>query len=448
MRQRPSDEDPLGPQGPRDARGIHRSHRPARSRPRSGMTLREPYGVIARDRPVQHADRDGEQQGRRTRSPRATPSWSSRPSRPASAILRFAELVNEVLPPGTVNIVSGLGDVGDALVRHVDVAKVTMTGSSATAKLIQAAGAETLTPAIFELGGKSPNIVLDDADLDIAAIGLTLRVDLRLQRRPGVRRRFADPRAAPGVRGGARADRGDREVDRGRRPDRPGHHDGPADLAAAVRQGRRVHRGRQAGDRAALRRPPRRRARARPARRLLGRADAVPRQGQLAAHLPGGDLRPGRRRHPVRHRRRGDRAGQRQPLRPRLGRVEHGHDPGPPLHPRDPVGQRLGEHVPADPPRDPLRRDQGERLRPRRSRRVQPREGRGDRAPVGRSRRARRRSTASSTDGPACSWCKASRSVRPLILLDVDGVLNISQPVPGDGCSARCCSWPVAAARR
>ena len=60
------------------------------------------------------------------------------------------------------------------MVRHVDVAKVTMTGSSATAKLIQAAGADTLTPSIFELGGKSPNIVLDDADLDSAAVGLTL----------------------------------------------------------------------------------------------------------------------------------------------------------------------------------------------------------------------------------------------------------------------------------
>ena len=68
---------------------------------------------------------------------------------------------------------SGLGDVGDAMVRNVDVSKVTMTGSSPTARLIQAAGAETLTPAVFELGGKSPNIVLDDADLNSAVMGLT-----------------------------------------------------------------------------------------------------------------------------------------------------------------------------------------------------------------------------------------------------------------------------------
>jgi aldehyde dehydrogenase (NAD+) len=73
-----------------------------------------------------------------------------------------------------VNIVAGLGDVGDALVRHEDVARVTMTGSSSTAKLIQRAAADTLTPSIFELGGKSPNIVFADADLDAAAVGVTI----------------------------------------------------------------------------------------------------------------------------------------------------------------------------------------------------------------------------------------------------------------------------------
>jgi aldehyde dehydrogenase (NAD+) len=73
-----------------------------------------------------------------------------------------------------VNVVSGLGDVGDAIVRHHLVEKVTMTGSAATAKLIQRSAAETLTPSIFELGGKSPNIVFADADLDAAAFGVTI----------------------------------------------------------------------------------------------------------------------------------------------------------------------------------------------------------------------------------------------------------------------------------
>jgi aldehyde dehydrogenase (NAD+) len=137
-----------------------------------GMTLREPYGVVAAivpfNMPIAMAS------NKMGAALAAGNTVVIKPPEQASVgILRFAELVNEILPPGTVNIVSGLGDVGADLVSHVDVAKVTMTGSSPTAKLIQAAGAETLKPAVFELGGKSPNIVLDDADLDIALSGLT-----------------------------------------------------------------------------------------------------------------------------------------------------------------------------------------------------------------------------------------------------------------------------------
>jgi aldehyde dehydrogenase (NAD+) len=137
-----------------------------------GMTIREPYGVIAAIVPYNMPV--AMMSSKVGCALAAGNTVVVKPPEQASVgILRFGELVNEVLPPGVLNIVSGLGDVGDAMVRHVDVAKVTMTGSSPTAKLIQAAGAETLTPAIFELGGKSPNIVLDDADLDITANGLT-----------------------------------------------------------------------------------------------------------------------------------------------------------------------------------------------------------------------------------------------------------------------------------
>jgi aldehyde dehydrogenase (NAD+) len=137
-----------------------------------GITLRQPYGVVACIVPF---NMPLAMLGNKVASALAAGNTVvvKPPEQAASACLRFGEIVNEVLPAGTVNIVSGLGDVGDAMVRHVDVAKVSMTGSSATAKLIQKAGADTLTPAIFELGGKSPNIVFDDADLDAAAIGLT-----------------------------------------------------------------------------------------------------------------------------------------------------------------------------------------------------------------------------------------------------------------------------------
>jgi aldehyde dehydrogenase (NAD+) len=138
-----------------------------------GMTLREPYGVIACIVPFNMpvamlSNKVG------TALAAGNTVVVKPPEQASAACLRLAELLGEVLPPGVVNVVAGLGVVGDAMVRHDDVAKVTMTGSSPTAKLIQKAGAETLTPAVFELGGKSPNIVLDDADLDAAAIGLTL----------------------------------------------------------------------------------------------------------------------------------------------------------------------------------------------------------------------------------------------------------------------------------
>jgi aldehyde dehydrogenase (NAD+) len=96
------------------------------------------------------------------------------PEQASVATLRAAELLASVLPPGVFNVVSGLGaDVGEPLVRHREVRKVTMTGSTATARKIQRAGADTLTPAVFELGGKSPNIVFADADLDRATVGVT-----------------------------------------------------------------------------------------------------------------------------------------------------------------------------------------------------------------------------------------------------------------------------------
>jgi acyl-CoA reductase-like NAD-dependent aldehyde dehydrogenase len=93
----------------------------------------------------------------------------------ACSCLALAPLFEEAgFPPGVVNIVSGLGEeAGDALVRHPDVGRVTFTGSTETARTISAAAAGTLKQLAFELGGKSPNIVFADADLDAAAIGVS-----------------------------------------------------------------------------------------------------------------------------------------------------------------------------------------------------------------------------------------------------------------------------------
>ncbi len=74
------------------------------------------------------------------------------------------------LPRGVINVVVGSGaEAGDALTRHPDVAKVTFTGSTAVGKAILRAGAETLKRITLELGGKSPTILMPDADFAAAA---------------------------------------------------------------------------------------------------------------------------------------------------------------------------------------------------------------------------------------------------------------------------------------
>jgi hypothetical protein len=90
---------------------------------------------------------------------------------PLSA-LRLGELMQEAgLPAGVVNIVTGFGDAGAALAAHDDVDKVAFTGSTEVGKLIVQAAAGNLKKVSLELGGKSPNVVYSDADLDGAIAG-------------------------------------------------------------------------------------------------------------------------------------------------------------------------------------------------------------------------------------------------------------------------------------
>ncbi|HKQ87718.1 MAG TPA: aldehyde dehydrogenase family protein [Candidatus Acidoferrales bacterium] len=91
---------------------------------------------------------------------------------PLSA-LRLGELIQEAgIPDGVVNIVTGLGEAAGApLAAHPDVDKVAFTGSTEVGRLILQAAAGNLKKVSLELGGKSPNVVLDDADLDAAVAG-------------------------------------------------------------------------------------------------------------------------------------------------------------------------------------------------------------------------------------------------------------------------------------
>ncbi len=87
--------------------------------------------------------------------------------------LAFAELCQEAgLPAGVVNIVTGDGSTGEALVKHSDVDKIAFTGSTEVGRAIRSATPATHKRLSLELGGKSPFIIFDDADLDSAVEGL------------------------------------------------------------------------------------------------------------------------------------------------------------------------------------------------------------------------------------------------------------------------------------
>ena len=87
--------------------------------------------------------------------------------------LRFAELVQEAgLPPGVINIVTGAGETGSALVAHPGIAKIAFTGSTDVGRILRRQTAGTGKKLTLELGGKSPYMIFEDADLDSAVEGL------------------------------------------------------------------------------------------------------------------------------------------------------------------------------------------------------------------------------------------------------------------------------------
>jgi len=87
--------------------------------------------------------------------------------------LKLAEIIQEAdLPPGVVNIITGAGATGAAMVDHPDINKIAFTGSTDVGKIIQRAIAGTNKKATLELGGKAANIIFDDAALDQAVEGV------------------------------------------------------------------------------------------------------------------------------------------------------------------------------------------------------------------------------------------------------------------------------------
>jgi aldehyde dehydrogenase (NAD+) len=91
---------------------------------------------------------------------------------PLTALL-LAEIIQEAdLPPGVVNIITGAGATGAAIVNHPDINKIAFTGSTEVGKIIQRAIAGTGKKATLELGGKAANIIFDDAPIDQAVEGV------------------------------------------------------------------------------------------------------------------------------------------------------------------------------------------------------------------------------------------------------------------------------------
>lgn len=140
------------------------------------LVLREPIGVVGQIIPWNF--------------PFLMAAWKLAPAiatgntiviKPASdtslSILRFAELIQDVLPKGVLNVVTGKGSKsGEYLQKHKGLDKLAFTGSTEVGRKIGISAAENLIPSTLELGGKSANIVFDDANLDKAIDGALLGI--------------------------------------------------------------------------------------------------------------------------------------------------------------------------------------------------------------------------------------------------------------------------------
>ncbi len=140
-------------------------------------TVREPYGVVAIIIPW-----NGPLVSAAMKVAPALAAGNTVVLKPSElgplATLRFAELCLEAgLPPGVLNVVPGGPTGGAALVSNPDVDKISFTGGGPTARKILSAAAETLTPVVLELGGKSANVIFGDAELD-KAVGIGVQAGI------------------------------------------------------------------------------------------------------------------------------------------------------------------------------------------------------------------------------------------------------------------------------
>lgn len=140
----------------------------------TSQTMRQPYGVMAVQVPWNNPLGVFVQEASLALA--AGNAVVVKPSEFAPcSVLALAEVIADSdIPPGIINIVSGMGPVtGAALCEHPLIRKIIFTGGGTAAKIIARGAAERMVPMVLELGGKSPQLVFDDANLDKAAQGIT-----------------------------------------------------------------------------------------------------------------------------------------------------------------------------------------------------------------------------------------------------------------------------------
>ena len=287
-----------------------------------------------------------------------------KPSEHASVTtLEFGKLMEQAgFPPGVFNVVTGDARTGAALAGAEGLDKISFTGSGVAGRAISVAAGRTLTPVIMELGGKSPNIIFADCELDKAIIGAfsgifgatgqTCVAGSRLLVQRGVYDEVVErlTKRAPGIRLGNPLDP---KTEMGTAANEPQFDRIMGFIDSAKREGARLVAG---GDRATG--------------SDLGQGLFV--QPTIFADVRN-DMRLAQEEIfgpvlaiiPFETEDEADRDRQRYPLRPRCRHLDQRRQPGSPGIPRPECGSDMGQHVSSSGCPDSVRRRQGERLRAR-----------------------------------------------------------------------------------
>lgn len=144
------------------------------------FTRREPYGVVAKINPFNHPFRFCAEKAAAPLAAGNCVVIKGSEQAPISG-LKLGELCDGIFPPGVVNIITGDGAVGSALVRHPDVRRVGFVGSIPTGRAIARDAAEGLKRVSLELGGKNPIIIFPDADPKRAAAAAVQGMNMNRQ---------------------------------------------------------------------------------------------------------------------------------------------------------------------------------------------------------------------------------------------------------------------------